>query len=324
MTEHNKETLLQTITQAAEQGLVSKREMLAAFNKGQHKKHPHLFHLQPSLNLTEVFASLGCGIIFLGIAILISENWNILSFTYKIALTLGSGVVAYGLGAFLGRDSRAWIISSGFFLLSALLIPFGMAVTIRLYGYDVLSFGWYSVISGIALVIFSISYLFFKKDFFLLFSILYATWCFYSVANYLNPGSTLDFTIYCTLVIGISYILLGAYFAKSAHYSLSGFLYGFGCLGLLGSLFEFDVMHPGSFYEWTFPLVLFIVIYASVLLKSTSFLTFGVIFLVLWIMEITNRYFSQSLGWPIALVIAGSLLIAIAYVYLQLKKKYFR
>jgi hypothetical protein len=316
----NKEQLLQSITQAAEKNLVTKKEVLSAFHKGSQKNKSTDASV---FSLTEVFSSLGCGIIFLGIAILVSQHWNELASSNKIIVTLGFGFVAYSIGLIFNYYSRLKIVSPCFFLLSALLIPMGIGITLNILGYDATSYRSFATISSLSLLLFFISFWIFKKDFFLLCSILYATWLFYSVANLLYSGINPDFNLYCTIAVGFIYLLLGSYFNKQSKGALSGFLYGFGSLGFLGSIFILDTMYKGSIWEWSFPFILFAMIYLSVRQRSVTFLTFGVIFLIFWILEITDRYFSASLGWPIALVVTGFLLIFIAYLYFRLKKKYF-
>src|SRR5438128_1652033 len=100
MTKENKEQLLANITQAAKTHLITRNELLKAYNKG-HSQAIYGSHSSKnlfSLSLTEVFSSIGGGIIFLGIAILISEHWNAYSSFNKIALTFGSGVIVYVMG----------------------------------------------------------------------------------------------------------------------------------------------------------------------------------------------------------------------------------
>ena len=71
-----------------------------------------------------------------------------------------------------------------------------------------------------------------------------------------------------------------------------------------------------------FPVLVFGALYLSVHLKSKSFLTFGTLFLMGYILKLTSEYFSDSLGWPLALVIAGLAMIAAGYLSLYLKRKY--
>ena len=64
------------------------------------------------------------------------------------------------------------------------------------------------------------------------------------------------------------------------------------------------------------------IIFLSIYVKNKAFLVFGSMFLMGYILKITSEYFAQSLGWPLALVIAGLALIATGYFSFYLNKKY--
>ena len=76
------------------------------------------------------------------------------------------------------------------------------------------------------------------------------------------------------------------------------------------------------FWELIFPGLALATLFVSVPLKAKSFLTFGALFLMSYILKITAEYFTSGLGWPLALVLAGLMLIAVGYLYVFIKKKY--
>ncbi len=71
-----------------------------------------------------------------------------------------------------------------------------------------------------------------------------------------------------------------------------------------------------------FPGLVFAVIYASVYLRSKALLTFGSSFLASILSMITNEYSQDSLGWPLALVISGMMLMGVGYLTFRLKRRY--
>jgi hypothetical protein len=75
-------------------------------------------------------------------------------------------------------------------------------------------------------------------------------------------------------------------------------------------------------WEAVFPLLAFGAIVLAIYLKSKSMLTFGTLFIMAYIMKITAEYFSDSLGWPLALVIAGFGLLASGYMTFYLHRAY--
>jgi hypothetical protein len=75
-------------------------------------------------------------------------------------------------------------------------------------------------------------------------------------------------------------------------------------------------------WEILFPLFSFISVILSIFLKSKTFLTFGTLFLLIDIVKLSNNYFSQSLGWPLALIMAGLGMISVTYLAIRLKIRY--
>jgi hypothetical protein len=122
-----------------------------------------------------------------------------------------------------------------------------------------------------------------------------------------------------TMAAGFAYLLIGYAFDKSENEcgELSPWLYKFGLVGILGAGLAiggvWDVLYVG---------LVFAVILLSVYLKNRSFLWFGGVFLMFYIIKITGKYFTEGLGWPFALVLAGMMLIAVGYFTSYIGKKY--
>ena len=77
-----------------------------------------------------------------------------------------------------------------------------------------------------------------------------------------------------------------------------------------------------AFWELIYPVIIFGALFTSVYIKSKSVLTMGTIFLMIYILKITAEYFSTGLGWPLALVIAGLMMIGAGYMSITIKAKY--
>jgi len=112
---------------------------------------------------------------------------------------------------------------------------------------------------------------------------------------------------YRVLVPGLTYILIGYAFSKNERTSFSNFLYGFGILGFLGSALSLGGWEPNQnvFWELIYSGLIFETLFLCVHIKSKSFLTWGTLFLMAYILKITSEYFSSGLGWPLALAIAA-------------------
>jgi hypothetical protein len=318
-----KNEILQYIRTSAAQKIITREEVFEAYDEGAGKD----IVLTKKLGIAEILYYIGGAIVFLGIAILVGQNWSTLSFLTKLIATLGAAIAAYIVGWIFSRDAKTETVGGAFYLISALVLPIGLYVLLYNAGLDTGTAATQSLISGISFGIFLLSYAIFRKHIFTLFSIIFGTWFFFNLTNFMvggNPIFDWHFAAYRTLAVGLSYILIGYAFAKGEKASLSGFLYGFGILGFLGAALALGGWSPEEniFWETVFPILAFATLFVSVHLKSKSFLTFGALFLMAYILKITGEYFSHDLGWPLALVLAGLLLIAVGYLYVYLRKKY--
>lgn len=321
-----KEEILQYIKDLAAQKVITKDEMDAAYDAGRGIKTDQI--LVKKLGVAEILYYIGGAIVFLGISILLWQNWSTLSFATKVLSTLGAGVAAYFVGLLFSREEKTETVGSAFYLISALVTPIGLYVVFDNAGFDASSSGSQSLISGILLGTYLLSYLVFRKNVFTLFGILFGTWYFFSFTSFLVGGSPYfdywKFYQYRILIAGLAYILLGYAFSKNDRAPLSGFLHGFGILWFLGAALSLGGWEPRQnvFWELVFPGLVFGTLFLSVYVKSKAFLTWGTLFLMIYILKITKEYFTSGLGWPLSLVIAGLMLIAVGYMSVYLKKKY--
>ena len=321
-----KEEVLKYIKTLGQQQTISKDEIISAYNEGSGVKADHV--VTKKLGIAEILYYIGGGVVFLGIAILIGQNWSTLGFVTKVLATLGAGVAAYVVGVLFSRDEKTETVGSAFYLISALVTPIGLYVVFDHAGFNTNGSGLQSLISGILLGTYLASYAVFKKNVFTLFSLLFGAWFFFSFTSFLIGGgsylSTWKFYEYRALVVGLAYMLIGYSFSKNARAPLSGFLYSFGILGFLGAALSLGGWQPSQniFWELLFPGLVFGTLFLSVHIRSKAFLTWGTFFLMAYLLKITSEYFSRGLGWPLALVIAGLSMIGIGYMSLSIKRKY--
>jgi len=252
-----KEDVLQYIRTLAEQKIITKDELTAAYDSGSGTKADVV--LTKTLGVAEILYYIGGAIVFLGISILLWQNWSTLGFWTKVLATLGSGIAAYFVALIFSRDERTENVGSAFHLISALVTPLGLWVVFDNAGFDTGSYGSQSLISGIMLGTYLLSLFVFKKNIFTLFSIFFGTWLFFSLTSLMVGGdphfNNWKFYMYRALVAGVAYTLMGYAFSKNERAPLSGFLYGFGVLGLLGAALALGDWKPNQnvFWELIYP-----------------------------------------------------------------------
>lgn len=308
---------------------LSRTEVLAAYDSGAGVGAAPV-EAHHKLEIADILYYLGGGIVFVGIAIFVGQNWEQLSFVTRLLATLGAGIVAFVAASVIGRDERLGGVSAAFYLISALTIPAGLYVWLDQAGWSVFSNETQTLVTLVLLAVYGASFAVFRKTVLLVFTILFGTHFIYAVTNQM-VAQNLSFDLwkfyeYRVLLSGLVYMLLGYYFSQGMRSGLSGFLYGFGSLAFLGAALALGGWSPGQniFWELIYPLLVFGVLYLSVYLKSRSFLVFGTIFLMAYILKITAEYFTEGLGWPLALVLSGLLMIGVGYMSVSINKKYIR
>ncbi len=330
----DKEDLVRAIKDFAARGAVAREEVIAAYDEGAAAAGTapapipgSVRHGKKKLGIAEVLYYIGGGIVAIGIAILVAENWTALTFPGRLAATLGASLGAYAIAVILAREERFGEIGSAFYLISALTLPVGIGVVLANAGIDTGSAGTQSLIAGLSFAFFLSSFFVFRKSTLALFGILFGTWFYFIFTTFLagsNPLFGWTFFEYRALFAGLSYMLIGYGLERGRYASLAGFLYAFGILGFLGAALGLGGWAPSAnpFWELIFPGLALATLFASISIKRTSFLTFGALFLMLYILKITQEYFTSGLGWPFALVLAGLMLIAVGYLYVYLHRKY--
>jgi hypothetical protein len=292
----NKNQILQDITTLAEQKLITKDEIDDAYQKGIHTNIDPL--LTKKLGVSEIISYVGGAIVFLGIAILLGQNWSTLSFATKMIVTMGSATASYIGGVLLSKNEKTEVPGMVFHFLAALVFPLGLYVFFNNSGFDANTAWMQSVISLILFALYGLSYLVFRKSVFIFFAIIFATWLFFAFSSFMFPDTYPNdfmwkFYEYRILFTGTVYMLLGFVFSKGRHAPLQGFLYGFGVLSFLGAAFSLGGWSPTQslFWELIYPFLVFGALFLSVRLKSSAFLVCGSIFLMTYILKITAEYF---------------------------------
>lgn len=323
----NKEELLQEIHLMAQTGELTQTEVMAALSgEGVVAVSSH-----NNLNLAEILYYIGGAIVFMGIVVLSYQNWDSFGSPLRILITLGSSIGAFVVGALLYSREDFRKISQAFFLISGMLAPLGLSILFKENGLDLNADGVQLIIYIILTAIFLGSIWFYKQQTILLFfGVLFATGLFHFIINLIIGQNLLmenysKIWEYRILAAGLAWIFLGYYLKDTSYKAITGPLYGFGVIAVLGTTMALGGWDPNQnvFWELAYPLVVFGAIFASVYLKSKSFLVFGSIFLIGYILKLTSEYFTSGLGWPLALVLAGLAIMGVGYWAVKLNKKYF-
>lgn len=321
-----KNDLLTSITEASAARTISEADILEAFQKGQGEiKQP----LRRKLSIINILYALGGLIVVIGIVLFFQQRWETLTSTARILVTLGSSIAAYATGIALTKVKNLSGVAWSFFLIFALLAPFGIFITLDTLNYTSPFMSYENIIYSIMFAWVLSSFFLLKLNIFRVFSIIFGSFLYFSVTGAFlerNPAIQVDTAFqYRFLFLGISYLLLGYSWQKVAA-TLTQWMYAVGTVMFLGAALALGGYAPAAnrFWEIIFIGLNFGIMFLSVTLKSRAMLVMGSLFLMGYIMKITAEYFSDTLGWPISLILAGFALIGIGYGTFMMNQRYIK
>ncbi len=322
----NKEELLQQLASLLDSGDLTQSEIMEAIGADNGQDIAAKTNL--TARLSAVLYYIGGGVVFLGMVFLIAQEWRYFGTATKISVTLGSGLAAFVTGVLFSNQQRLGAAGPAFFLISALLLPGGLFVTYDEAGIDVEKMSAQIQIAGILLAAYLGAYSVIRRNVLLTFAFIFGSWFFFAMTNYLVRGAPVldywEFINYRILLAGLAYMLLGYSFVGSERETLTGWLYGIGVVGFLGAGLALGEWKPTQnvFWEAIYPGLVFGIIFLSTHLKSRVLLVFASLALGSYLSKITAEYFSDSLGWAFSLVIAGFLLMGVAYLAVHVNRRY--
>lgn len=280
-----------------------------------------------SWNLIHTFYGIGAIIALIGVAILVAQNWNELGFIGRLLVTLGISLATYAGGISLARPDQR-MLSQVLFTISGVLAPLGAYVLVSEAGVN-FDANVQAITGGILAVIFGTALYVSRRTILALLTVGFVTWAYYAFIFKIIGFEfyEADLMKWATMLLGASYILI-AYGWRSVPSSTDSsiekekraalnVLYGFGTLAILGM----GITIGGGFDIFYIALI-FAAFYGSVYLKSRPMLIFAGLFLMAHLIKLTSEYFVDSIGWSVALIVAGFMVIGVGYLTFYLNKKF--
>jgi hypothetical protein len=242
--------------------------------------------------LVRVLGFIGGTFVFAGVGVFIALQWDSMNAAARIVITLGSGVVAFVLAVLSSRDPRFDKATTPLFLMAAALEPTGMLVAFNELGSGG-DWRWASLITcGCMALQFGFVFGPIRRSALLFLCVLFATLFFWTAFDILDVDDGVG-----VLVLGASLLLTAVGVDRTPHQVITPVWYLFAAAGL---------------------------VYLSVALHSRTLLfvaTAGILAYTAWF---TGEHFAESVGWPIALIIFGLLLIGLSALALRIDRNYVR
>ena len=320
----DKKQTLSDLRQLLESGEVNKDEVLGLFPKTREQKPARKF------DIAEILYGVGGSIIFLGIIILVWQNWDQFTQAVKVLITLGSATSAYAMGFLFSTKKETVKLSPIFYLLSAALAPFGLHTLLDSQGINAATALSQSFIAGALLTLYLLSFIAKKRYMFAGISIIFATWLYLALGNHIMGAAPIarEYKLdeWRIIILGASYLALANYFKRIKRATFTSYLNFFGTNAVLLGALIMGGWKPNQspIWEMLYPIIVSGFIFGSTRTGSNSMLGLGTIYLMIFILKITSQYFAGAIGWPLALVISGFLLMIIGLLSVRFKQKYLK
>lgn len=320
----DKDTLLKELANKIASGEISREEVSAQFGlqtskAGKHStkdSHRHYF------SLINILYALGGVILLAGIIVLFSQIWLLIGSSGRIAVTLGLGIILSLSGLMISKVNK--YLEFIFQFIAGLLIPIGAMVSLFELGGDLQTvLSWQGVFTfSLVFIYYLILYQINPNSLLAFFSIQNGSFLFYiTTFTIAKDDLTINLYVYTIMTMSIAYYLLAQAFNRKWHKFVINYLYLISAVGFLGAAFSRigDIV-----WQIAYVFIILGFFYLAVLAKNKIILWTSAVFSFAYLIYITREYFSGLIGWPLALLILGFLLLTIGYLSAKISQKYIK
>ena len=266
--------------------------------------------------LVRVGAYLGGTFIFAGIAAFIALQWDSMTSAARVIITLGSGIASFALATIATRDARFDKAAAPLFLIAATLEPVGMLVAFNEYG----SGGdarWAALITaGVIAIQFAVIFSVLRQSMLLFLAVFFAMLAWWTAFDMLSVDESFG-----VMMLGGCLLLAAVAADRTPHRSITPAWYLVGGIAFLYGLFD---LVAGTPFELLFILMASGFVYLSASIPSRTLLLVATGAILGYTGWFTSERFADSLGWPIALMLFGLLMIGLSALAFRIDRQYIR
>lgn len=264
----------------------------------------------------KVFAYLGGTFVFAGIGIFIALQWSGMNAAARIIVTLGSGVAAFAMAVLASRDERYSKAAAPLFLLAGALEPTGMLVAFNELGSG--GDARVAVLITCAAMALQFGAIFggLRRGTPLFLTIFFATIFCWTALDMLDVDDEL-----VAVVMGGSLVLAALGVDRTPHRDVAPIWYLFGSASFLYGIFDFV---ENTALEILFLAVAAGFVFLAATVRSRMMLFVSTVAIIAYTGWYTEEYFADAVGWPLALIAFGILLIGLSAVAVRIDRQYVR
>lgn len=266
--------------------------------------------------LVRVLAVLGGTFVFAGLGLFMALQWEDMNAAARIVVTLGSGVAAFALAVLASRDDRFARAATPLFLMAAALEPAGMLVAFAELGSGG-DWRWASLITaGTMALQFAAAVWTLGRTTALFACLLFTVLFWWTAFDLLEiDGEAV------ALAIGSGLVLASVGLDRTRHADVTPFWYLTGAIATLTGLFW---LVEGTVLELVFLAAAAGFVYLATLVHSRTLLFVATLAILGYTGWFTAQHFADSIGWPLALIVFGMVMIGLSALAVRIDRTYVR
>jgi hypothetical protein len=266
--------------------------------------------------LVRVLGYLGGTFVFAGVGVFIALQWDALGSAARVVITLGPGVAAFVLALLASRDPRYERASTPMFLIAAALQPTGMLVAFEEYGTGG-DWRWASlIVTGTMALQQGAAFASLRRSTPLFLTIFFAVLCWWTAFDLLDADNTL-----IALVLGAAMLLAAVGADRSGYGAITPVWYFLGGAAFLAAVFD---LVDRTALELLFLAVAALMVWVSVTVTSRMLLFVSTLAILAYTAWYTGEHFADSIGWPLALIFFGMVMIGLSALAFRIDREYLR
>jgi len=266
--------------------------------------------------LPRLLACIGGILVFAGLCIYIGMKWDDLNSAARVIITLGTGFILFILALVTMADKRYARAATPLFLVSSLLQPTGILVMLHEYAEPGDPRRGVLFMAGVMLLQHAAAFWSKRPTTLAFTSITFGCIFFATACNLLEIDENLAGVTLGTSLLCIAYAL-----GNSRHAPVSPFWYLAGAGAFLFSLFDAVEDTP---FEITYLAAAGFLVFLSTWARSRALLFAGTISMLFYIAYYTSEHFAHVVGWPLALIGGGAVLLGLSALALRINNKYIK
>lgn len=264
--------------------------------------------------VSKIFGYMGGILVFAGIGVFISMFWDEMSAAARIGITLGSGFLVFLMAVSAAGNERYTRTATPLFLAANLLQPMGILVMLAEFSSGRDPRLGVLFMAGVMLTQQALTFIATRRPVLAFTSLFFGTsflWALFDILEW-DEG-------FSAAVIGTSLLCVCHAASKTPLRPVTPLWFLLGSIGVLAGIFS--LIEGGPFEILYLGLCAFMIFFSTIA-KSRAVLFAGTLATLCYIGYFTAEHFVNSLGWPIALIVIGVVMIALSSAALKINRKY--